>query len=166
MPLVPLLDGAQLRQSAVLRLTALPQQVVSAAQLGALARDGALELVARRLEARLRGRLVAQLRRQPLPPEALCVRRLLLQVELVLQLTDLPLELRHGSIAVAGGYRHTRRSLQRTQLLRQVLLRARAALELLTERRGDCPLLVEPVLQLIGTRGLLGHEVVHPLVKR
>jgi hypothetical protein len=32
------------------------------------------------------------------------------------------------------------------------LLRARSALELLTERRGDCPLLVEPALQLIGTR--------------
>ena len=90
--------------------------------------QGARRESARRLEARLRGRLVAQLRRQPLPPEALCVRRLLLQVELVLQLTDLPLELRHGSIAVAGGYRHTRRSLQRTQLLRQVLLRARLLL--------------------------------------
>ena len=78
MPLVPLLDAAQLRQSAVLRLTALPQQVVGTAELRALARDGALELVPRRLEAHVHRRLVAELRRQPLPLGALYAGRLLL----------------------------------------------------------------------------------------
>jgi hypothetical protein len=51
---------------------------VGTAELRALARDGALELVPRRLEARVHRRLVAELRRQPLPLGALYAGRLLL----------------------------------------------------------------------------------------